>query len=160
MKCSNIHTHTTQFVMAPSGTTALPTTALGGRRTPVTLIDLTRDAWVTEVRHVTVNGVRQEPRIVSVRGRPVLRMITSFLPSSAPASRGATPAQIASLPTSIVPRKRKRATDEESAEPAAPHSCTICLDDYKGGEKMCTLPCSHAYHFKVSTRVGRGRAEG
>lgn len=28
-------------------------------------------------------------------------------------------------------------------------ACTICMEDYKGGEKLCTLPCSHVYHFKV-----------
>eukprot|EP00624_Nannochloropsis_granulata_P007772 evm.model.NODE_9458_length_12454_cov_18.506584.5 len=27
-------------------------------------------------------------------------------------------------------------------------ACTICMEDYKGGEKLCTLPCSHVYHFK------------
>jgi len=28
-------------------------------------------------------------------------------------------------------------------------ACTICMEDYKGGEKLCTLPCAHVYHFKV-----------
>jgi hypothetical protein len=38
------------------------------------------------------------------------------------------------------------AAAEEETELGA---CTICMEDYKGGEKLCTLPCSHVYHFKV-----------
>ena len=74
--------------------------------------------------------------------------------------RGASNATIAGLPTRTLPRKRKVAargggapagTDvagqgTEEADVAL-GSCCICMEDYKGGQKVCTLPCSHAFHF-------------
>ena len=84
-------------------------------------------------------------------------VLASPAESQAQVSCGATLAQIASLPTSTVPRKRKRAmagTGQDSTEATEATSCPICMDDYKGGEKLCTLPCSHVYHFKVNRKRG------
>jgi hypothetical protein len=106
------------------------------------------DSYTLEVNHaVTANGVRQ----MTITLLPVLDDVCP------PPSRGATFAQIASLPTFTAPRKRKRAmteTGKDSAKAAEATSCTICMDDYKGGEKLCTLPCSHVYHLKVNSKKG------
>ena len=135
--------------MTPSGTTASSAAVCdAGRPPPATLVHLSQgDSYTLEVDAEMVNGVRQVT--ITLLPVPIVR---------SPVSCGSTFAQIASLPTSTVPRKGKRAmteTGQDSAEAAEATSCTICMDDYKGGEKLCTLPCSHVYHLKVNRKRGQ-----
>ena len=135
--------------MTLSDTTALSPAVCDAERPPsATLIHLTQGgSYTLDVTAVSANGVKQ--------------MITTLLPVlivRPPVPRGAMLAQIASLPTSAAPRKRKRATigaGQDGAEANEAISCAICMGDYKGGEKLCTLPCSHVYHFKVNRKRGQ-----
>eukprot|EP00929_Paragymnodinium_shiwhaense_P083729 TRINITY_DN44722_c0_g1_i1.p1 TRINITY_DN44722_c0_g1~~TRINITY_DN44722_c0_g1_i1.p1 ORF type:complete len:332 (+),score=55.63 TRINITY_DN44722_c0_g1_i1:133-1128(+) len=54
-----------------------------------------------------------------------------------------TPAQLARLPTHVVPPKgRPSGLDEEEDE------CPVCCDCYKPGDVLRTLPCLHVFHAK------------
>lgn len=33
--------------------------------------------------------------------------------------------------------------------PSALTECSVCLEGYRGGDKMCRLPCAHAFHAVV-----------
>lgn len=58
--------------------------------------------------------------------------------------------------------KRSRCIDEEKEQddddyqptscswaPSALTECSVCLEGYRGGDKMCRLPCAHAFHAAV-----------
>lgn len=58
--------------------------------------------------------------------------------------------------------KRSRCIDEEKEKdddhhqptscswaPSTLTECSVCLEGYRGGDKMCRLPCAHAFHAAV-----------
>ena len=60
-----------------------------------------------------------------------------------PPHRGASNETIAGLRTRFLPRNRKAA----AMTCVALGTCCICMEEYKAGQKVCTLPCTHSYHF-------------
>ena len=65
--------------------------------------------------------------------------------------RGATPGQIASMPTTTV-------KDSKSDLPQEHQSCCICLEKFASGDTRKTLPCLHGFHGECVDRWLRGNA--
>jgi len=73
-----------------------------------------------------------------------------------PQKKGLTKAQINQLPVNLYNGKAKKLkiTQEkrsgkkcmEISEPSTNDSCAVCILDYKNGDLLKTLPCSHKFH--------------